>query len=171
MPFLNQQKGENNHRKYFMTKSPRKNIAYPVAAISTGQMNCKICCDFFFNLFLPLYNLCHKNTGTSSFLYFLFCQSAKKFCFHDDRLLRKMSFTQHLVVTLKKKNNVILSYIHKSPSKISLFGVQWPSQHYSGQVEPVSLPNHTFSGQASKQLSSTCAYSFARNRQLFFLNQ
>ena len=28
------------------------------------------------------------------------------------------------------------------------FGVSWPSQHYYGHVEPISLPNHTFPGQA-----------------------
>ena len=29
LPFLNQQKGENDPRKYFMVKSPRKNVADP----------------------------------------------------------------------------------------------------------------------------------------------
>ena len=37
----------------------------------------------------------------------------------------------------------------------------------------VSLPNLAFLGQAQlpKQLTSTCAHSFVRNRQLPFLNQ
>ena len=40
--------------------------------------------------------------------------------------------------------------------------------HY-GHVEPISLPNHIFPGQAFS--SKSCAYSFARNRQLLLLNQ
>ena len=33
MPFLDQRKGENDRRKYFMIKSPRKNAADPAEVI------------------------------------------------------------------------------------------------------------------------------------------
>ena len=48
-----------------------------------------------------------------------------------------------------------------------------PSQSFRVMSGVVSLPNHTFPGQAtiSKQLTNTCAQSFARNWQLPFLNQ
>ena len=54
------------------------------------------------------------------------------------------------------------------------WGFTAQSTHY-GHVEPISLPtcNHMFSRQTyySKRLTSTCAHSFARNRQLPVLNQ
>ena len=43
MPFLNQQKGENDHRKCFMIKSPWKNVADPAGvnpATSWSQVRC-----------------------------------------------------------------------------------------------------------------------------------
>ena len=50
----------------------------------------------------------------------------------------------------------------------------WPSQPIRVMLSVVSLPNHTFTGQAqsAEQLSSiNCAHSFARNWKLPFLNQ
>ena len=46
---------------------------------------------------------------------------------------------------------------------VGWFGDLQPSQHFSGHIEPVSLPNHIFPGQSFKRLTSNSAHSFARN--------
>ena len=46
-----------------------------------------------------------------------------------------------------------------------------PSQPNGVMQSVVSLPNHTFTGRLSSLRGQNCAYSFARNWQLPFLNQ
>ena len=59
--------------------------------------------DFFPFISAFIHNLCHKNTGTASFLNLLLGNSTEEFGFHDDRPFREMTFSKDLVVTLKQK--------------------------------------------------------------------
>ena len=61
----------------------------------------------------------------------------------------------------------LCSYENTSTNMLELFemGILRPSEHYEGNVELVSLSNHTATGQAqsSKLLTSTYAHPLARN--------
>jgi len=63
-------------------------------------------------------SLWHQHTGSANAFDFLFSLTAKKLGFNNDRLLRQMTFTEHLVVALTETTR---KYLHERLLAVTVY--------------------------------------------------